>query len=452
MTVAVRTPRIVGVQTPQYAPPQPAKTKLAVLKKEAAEAGIKLIPAQETAGKYLMATGPDGWLYPEVAIIEARRNGKTEILVPRIRADLRAGRAILHTAQNRTLPRRVFMRVARSLPRSEVESIRFANGQESIVMRNGGEYLIVAPQRGARGLGADTLIFDEIREFEDEDVMAAAKPTIASSPNGQIIYLSNAGSHRSVILNDLKRRGEQGDPGLAYLEWSAGAERATDDRDGWLEANPAVGYFLKMDSLETAYRTLSHARFETEHLCRWVDSMLPSVVSEAAFMECVTTIDDKPSRPVIGINMHPTGSRASAMMAWQRTDGRIALVELLEATGSPDRHRGTRAGHPSPQGAARRQACRVRELDRQGHRAPYPRRRGPRRQGVRRGLGVLRPHGHARPPRRGRWRPRSHRRREVERAQAARLRVVDRHAGRPRTTDHGIPRRRPRGMDGVSTP
>jgi hypothetical protein len=63
--------------------------------------------------------------------------------------------------------------------------------------------------------------------------------------------------------------------------------------------------------------------------------MLPSVVSEAAFMECVTSIGEKPSRPVIGIAMHPTGSRASAMMAWPMTDGRIALVELLEATGSP---------------------------------------------------------------------------------------------------------------------
>ena len=336
MTVAMRTERIVGVQEPRVAPPHPAKSKLKDLEREAAECGIKFIPAQRTAARYLMATAPGGgWLYPEVAIIESRRNGKTELLVPRIRYDLRAGRAILHTAQNRTLPRRVFIRVAQALPPGEVRSIRYANGQEQIIMRNGGEYLIVAPQRGARGLGADTLIFDELREFEDDTILAAASPTLASSSDPQTIYLSNAGSHRSVILNDLKRRGEAGEEGLAYLEWSASPERSSDDREGWAEANPALGHFLRMESLETAYRTLSPQTFETEHLCRWVDSMLPSVVSEAAWSECITDVDDKPSRPAIAFNMHPTGSRASAAMAWLRTDGRIALVELIEATGDP---------------------------------------------------------------------------------------------------------------------
>ena len=245
MTVAAERSELVGQQTPRIAPPRPATTRVDDLKWEAEACGIEFIPAQETAGIYLTATGPNGWLYPEVAIIQSRRNGKTEMLVPRIRMDLRDGRSILHTAQNRTLPRRVFMRVARSLDRDEVQSIRYANGQEQITMKNGGEYMIVAPQRGARGLGADTLIFDEIREFEDEDIMAAAAPTVASSPDPQIIYLSNAGSHRSVILNDLKRRGEQGDPGLAYLEWSAAPEWSIDDRRGWAEANPALGYFLQ---------------------------------------------------------------------------------------------------------------------------------------------------------------------------------------------------------------
>ena len=246
MTVAVRpSAKLVGVQEPRIAPPRPARSKVKQLEQEAREVGIKFIPAQKIAATYLTARGPDGWLYPEVAIIESRRNGKTEMLVPRIRHDLREGRAILHTAQNRTLPRRVFIRVAQTLPPGEVQSIRFANGQEQIVMRNGGEYLIVAPQRGARGLGADTLIFDELREFEDEDILAAAAPTLASSSDPQTIYLSNAGSHRSVILNDLKRRGEAGEEGLAYLEWSASPERSADDRDGWAEANPALGHFLR---------------------------------------------------------------------------------------------------------------------------------------------------------------------------------------------------------------
>src|SRR5690606_3387304 len=106
------------------------------------------------------------------------------------------------------------------------EVIRYAQGQEEIFMPDGGSYVTIAAQRGARGESADTLIVDEVREFEDFDVMAAAGPTLGASPDPQIIYLSNAGNAMSVVLNDLRRRAEVGeDPELAYLEWSAPPER-----------------------------------------------------------------------------------------------------------------------------------------------------------------------------------------------------------------------------------
>jgi hypothetical protein len=138
-----------------------------------------------------------------------------------------------------------------------------------------------------------------------------------------------------VVLNDLKRRGEGADGELAYLEWSAAPDRSIDDRDGWAEANPALGHFLKMASLETAYATLPSTTFETEHLCRWVASMQPRLVSDVAWMQCRTDIDSEPVKPAIGFNMDPSGRRASAVMAWMMTDGRIACVELAEAVGDP---------------------------------------------------------------------------------------------------------------------
>ena len=54
------------------------------------------------------------------------------------------------------------------------------------------------------------------------------------------MYLSNAGTEESAVLNALKLRSTT-DPALAYLEWSAGQERATDDPAGWVEANPSIG-------------------------------------------------------------------------------------------------------------------------------------------------------------------------------------------------------------------
>ena len=338
MTVAARTtPELaIGSAHPRLAPPRPAKSRVDAWRTEAAAMGIKPLEWQAIGATYLMATSPTGWLYPEVAIAASRQNGKTEVLLPRIRDDLNRGRRVIHTAQNRTLPRQVFLRVARSMDPLDVISIRYANGQEKIEMRNGGSYTIIAPQRGGRGLSADTLIIDEVREFEDWDILDAAGPTLTASDDPQTIFLSNAGSDMSVILNDLKRRGDEGADDLAYLEWSAAPERSIDDRAGWAEGNPSLGHFPRMMAfLEKQYRSVPPATFETEHLCRWVETMQPRIVSEAAWSRCRTTLEEEPVRPAIAFNMDPSGRRASVVMAWVMTDGRIALVELEEATGEP---------------------------------------------------------------------------------------------------------------------
>lgn len=327
-----------GVTAPRIAPPSPAKSKAAALAKIAKSVGITLMPHQEIAGRYLTATGPDGWLFREVAIVMARQNGKTEMLVPRIIMDLRAGKRILHTAHRMRLARKVFLRVARIIG-AEAEVIRWAQGQEEVFMPNGGSYVTIAAQRGARGESADTLIVDEVREFEDFDVMAAAGPTLSASEDPQIIYLSNAGSDASVVLNDLRRRGEAGeDAELAYLEWSASPERRIDDRYGWAQANPALGRLKGMArNLEKAfiqYVNSDPATFKTEHLCQWVESMLPQVVGEVDWQKCRGDVST-PERPAVAFNMAPDGSRASAAMAWPMADGRVALVELMDVPGHP---------------------------------------------------------------------------------------------------------------------
>jgi hypothetical protein len=335
LTDAIARPKR-GVQVPRIAPPRPARSLIREFRKVATEAGIVLMKWQDTAATYLCARGPAGWMFREIAVVVARQNGKTELLVPRILLDLRAGKRVIHTAQNRTLPREVFLRVASLLDLDETKFVRYANGQEMIMMSNGGSYRIVAPQRGARGLTGDTLIFDELREFEDYDIVGAAGPTLTASPDPQVIYLSNAGYDSSVVLNDLRRRGETGGDGdLCYLEWSADPDRPAQDRRGWAEANPALGTIISWDFLEHQYRTRPPAIFETEHLCRWTASSNPTLVSIGAWASCQTKITEDPVRPSMAFNMDPSGKRASAAMSWTMTDGRVALVELEEATGDP---------------------------------------------------------------------------------------------------------------------
>jgi hypothetical protein len=344
-----------GSAKPRVAPPTPARSDLAGFRDTAAELGIALMPWQLTAGRYLEAQARDErHLYREVGVVVARQNGKTTLLVPLIVKRMLKGRRIMHTAQDRSLPREVFYQVAEALyahhadlfPRRNDRPTkpRYANGQEEIRLTNGGIYRIVAPTRGgARGPSNDDVIVDELREMDAWDFIAAAKPTMTASKDPQIIYLSNAGEDDSVVLNALRDRAEE-DPNLAYLEWSAAPGRRADDRAGWAEANPAIGHEPEgmgsvLETLQTEHRTAvlegTLSIFEVEHLCRWQQTTRETLVADDDWASAEAALEDPPRRACIGVSMDPGGRRASAAIAWPRADETFGLRLLYDVTGSP---------------------------------------------------------------------------------------------------------------------
>ncbi len=353
--LAVEPKRLVGKAKPRIAPPVPARSNVAEFRGVASDLGIDPMPWQETAARYLTAEAPDGrHLYREVAVVVARQNGKTELLLPLIVGHLLAGKRVMHTAQNMKLPFEVFTRVADymsehhaklfPLRNGRVTRPRFTNGKEEIKLTNGGIYSIVAATRGgARGPSRDLVIVDEVREFVDYLFIAAAKPTMTASKDPMMLYLSNAGDESSVVLNALRSRAES-DPRLAYLEWSASPDRAPDDPVGWAEANPALGHERGemgsiLETLTDDYRTAklegTLAIFETEHLCRWVTSMREPLVDVDTWRACEAERLLPFGRTYMGVAMDPAGSRASAALAWQQADGTLALRLLFDVVGSP---------------------------------------------------------------------------------------------------------------------
>lgn len=341
MTLAERVaPVLMGHAKPRLAPPFPARSAVADFQASAEEIGLKLIPAQVTVGHYLYALNADDlWLYPEVAAIESRQNGKTEILLPHICRRLKMGRRILHAAQTRERPRDLFKRLAPIIERTHRDAIvRRGAGQESIELANGGLYVITAATGGgARGIsGIDDLLLDEVRELDD-DFIAAAEPTTSASPNPQIFYLSNAGHESSYVLNAIRERADT-DPALAYLEWSADPKRDASDHEGWAEANPALGYFKTLETMERFYTSSrlsrSMARFETEHLCRWVNTLREPLVDITKWNSGEVDNLQAAKRSFMAVSMDPAGARAAAAIAWQEDD-HIALRLLFDVTGDP---------------------------------------------------------------------------------------------------------------------
>ncbi len=354
MLAEIEVPLLVGRPKPRIAPPVPVRSDVAAFRRTAEGMGIELMPWQETAARYLTAIGPEGrHLYREVCIVVARQNGKTHLMKPLIIQSLREGKRIMHIAQTRVLPQVMFGIIASSLEEGlflrrrgkggKMHTIwpRYGSGQEEILLANGGSYRIAAASRGsARGHTNDIVIIDELREMESDAIIGDTESTMIASDDPQFIYLSNAGTDDSIVLNEVRGRAGN-DASLAYLEWSAAPERSTDDRDGWVEANPAYGHIESVGrSLEALHRrhTLAGtvATFETENLCRWVNTMREPLVVPSVWIDCKA---DEPltdaARPFMGVSMDPAGKRASAVLAWMQSDQTIGLRVLREAVGNP---------------------------------------------------------------------------------------------------------------------
>jgi len=334
MALKAASPPLLGSPEPRIGAGL-ERAEIENVRQHARKLGLELMPSQEFVISVAEARGPNGkYRYRDVVDVEARRNGKSAKLKALIRSRIEAGRKVVHTAQNRSVPRAVFLDIAGSYSKHEAR-VRLANGQEEVALREtGGSYTIVAPERGVRGLDGDDLILDEVREFKTFEFINAFRPINAASPDGQNIWLSNAGDAESLVLNDLKLRAES----LGYMEWSASPELDPADLEGWAQANPALGRTIDLEYLRgefAFYRDSGNlAGWETEHLCRWVLTMAPRLIDPNHWLAARAGLS-KPVRPSMGISVHPSGSRASAALSWPQGDGTLGLMVLADVTGNP---------------------------------------------------------------------------------------------------------------------
>lgn len=350
MTMPNRKPRsrkIVGSDKPRIAPPQPARSDAKRLAGLATTIGEPFWPWQTEVARYVTATRPGGgWLYPEVAVVAARQNGKTSIMRPLIVDDLLEGRRVVHAAQDLKLPREMHEEIGtlieaqypELLPRRR--GIKYGVGQESIHLTTGGSYRIVSNTRsGARGGSNDRVLVDEVLELTTMDFVAAAQPTVLTSQWGQMVYFSNAGDSQSVVLRWLQERAGN-DPSLAYLEWSADPDVAHDDIAGWVQANPAIGHSpVMLDNLRRTHAT--HVMggtldvWEREHLCRQTLARTQALVTadEWARQEFADLVP--PPRATMGLKMDIGGERASAVLSWTEADGKVAVAVIRDVVGHP---------------------------------------------------------------------------------------------------------------------
>jgi len=251
-----------------------------------------------------------------MGLLIARQNGKTHLARMLILAHLFLwdSKMVIGMSSNRNMALDTFRQVANAIMdndflKDQVKQIRYANGQESITTLKGNRYQIVAATRdGSRGLTANFLFIDELREISEEG-WKAARPTTRAT-GGQTLVCSNAGDAYSIVLNDLRERAlSYPSPTLGWYEYSAPPHCKVDDRNAWAMANPS----------------LDNTR--TEMLCQWVDSMTSPFTTQMVTDTSDSNLQITPGGNIVfAIDVSPS-KRSGALLAGKlnQATGKIEL-------------------------------------------------------------------------------------------------------------------------------
>ena len=282
-----------------------------------------------------------------------RQNGKNGVIeIRELFGMVALGERFLHTAHEVKTARKAFLRIASFFenPRHYPElaalakEIRKTNGQEAVVLTNGGSVEFIARSRGSgRGFTVDVLVCDEAQDLTDEE-LAALLPTISAAPGGnpQVILTGTPpdpekGQQGEVFVRVRADAVNKRDKRLAWADFGAPDGPLPDitDRAKWAEWNPALGIRLAVAEVERELALMSPETFARERAGWWGD---PAAASSTAFGE--GRWQDR-----LDADLEPEPDALGAAVAWDRQHASIGAARLLDddmmAVGAVDRRPGT---------------------------------------------------------------------------------------------------------------
>jgi hypothetical protein len=225
---------------------------------------------------------------------------------------------------------------------TEISKVEKGAGRKKFVLRSGEQYKVkAATRRGGRGLSGELVLLDELREHQSWDAWGAVTKTTNAKARAQVYGISNAGDATSIVLRYLRKMAheELGDPdglnteeapeellaedediddsALGIFEWSAPPGTDLRDRDGWAQANPALGWRIQESTLASDARTDPEWIFRTEVLCQWTDGSLEGPFPPDAWEKS----RDSESTPNIA-----SGIALCVDVSWDRSTSHIGLA------------------------------------------------------------------------------------------------------------------------------
>jgi hypothetical protein len=169
---------------------------------------------------------------------------------------------------------------------------KIGNGQQVLITAHGSRYKIGASNsKGGRGKTIPRQIGDELRQQHTWEAYDAAVYAMNAVRNAQMVFISNAGSAKSVVLNSLRSEAlaaiDAGDTDvdLGLFEYSAPPGSHPTDVTAHAAANPQYGRRMDREVIIKPARSVSRpgadpvklAGFLTEVLCMTVSQLDPAI-------------------------------------------------------------------------------------------------------------------------------------------------------------------------------
>lgn len=304
--------------------------------------GLWLDPWQAFVLEHGLGERADGkWSAFEVGLVVSRQNGKGAVLEARELAGLFlfGEQLILHSAHEFKTAQEAFRRVlawieGKDALRKRVKRVRTSHGEEGVELTNGARLRFVARSTGSgRGFSGDCVILDEAYNL-GPDAMAALLPTLSARQNPQLWYASSAGMESSEQLLRVHERGVEGKSSrLAYFEWSADPALPLDSREGWAQANPALGIRISEEFVESERAALGDWEFSRERLGYWPESGGVHVIDPGVWAGLAEPGSELVDPVVFGVDANPERTRACIAAAGRARGGfHVEVVDARDGT------------------------------------------------------------------------------------------------------------------------
>lgn len=316
----------------------------------------------------LELTEDGGYRFRTVVLLVARQNGKSTLLLVLAlwRMFVEASPLVIGTAQNLDVAEELWTQatgLAESIPELAelVEHVDRTNGKKALRLVTGERYKVAAAsRRGGRGLSGDLVLLDELREHQTWEAWAAVTKTTMARAFAQVWAASNAGDASSIVLRHLRSLAHEAlgypdgrdglnrpktavdgdeqieDDSLALFEYSAAPGRGIWDRDGWAEANPALGHLIAESSIASAVRTDPDGVVRTEVLCQFVSTASTGPFPVGAWQTCtVEKVLRDPERPLAyALDVSYDRTLAHVAVAFWDSEGRRRVEVAASRAGT----------------------------------------------------------------------------------------------------------------------